>query len=188
MTTVINESVQPGLWNGSTQPGLCACGCGEPTRRAPYSSKRVGWIKGQWTQYVLGHNKKTTPRYAIDPDTGCWTTLGGTTPVGYGKITEGRRTHLLHRWMYERVVGPIPEGKQLHHVCRNKGCCNPAHMRVVTLKEHRAIDTVRLADDEVRAIVLLAVTKTMTRARIAERFGVHESYVGMLVRGEYRGD
>src|SRR5262245_8120150 len=122
-------------------PRLCECGCGQPTRRAPYSSARIGWVKGEWTRFVLGHNFKTDARYAIDAETGCWNTLGAKTPAGYGKITQQRRSLLLHRWMYEREVGPIPPGRQLHHVCRNRSCCNPAHMRLVTLKEHRKLDT-----------------------------------------------
>lgn len=166
----------------NVQPGLCACGCGQCTRRAPYTSARVGWVKGEWTRYVLGHNLRATPRYAVDPDSGCWNTLGAKTPLGYGKIMEKRRTYLLHRWMYERAFGPIPAGKQLHHLCRNRACCNPDHLRVLTRKEHRAIDVAKLTEAERQGIVLLAVTKTMTHAAIAARFGIHPDYVRTLVR------
>jgi hypothetical protein len=140
-------------------------------------------VKGEWTRFILGHNRRATPRYEIDPETGCWNTLGGKTARGYGKITEGRRTHLLHRWMYEREVGPIPAGKQIHHVCRNTSCCNPAHLGVVTHREHRAIDVAKLTDADVRGIVLLAVTGTMTHADIAKRFDIHVDYIRKLVRG-----
>lgn len=167
--------------------GFCRCGCGQPTRRAPYTSARVGWVKGEWTRYVLGHNQKTTPRYAVDPDTGCWNTLGGKTALGYGKITQNRRTVLLHRWMYERCVGPIPPGKQIHHTCRNKGCCNPAHLAIVTRTEHRRIDSIRLSTQDVRVIRELG-SFGVEAARIAERFGVTKGWVWAILRGEARTD
>lgn len=167
--------------------GLCQCGCGQPTRRAPYASAPVGWVKGEWTRFVLGHNLKTTPRYAVDPETGCWNTLGGKTRGGYGKITHGRRTILLHRWMYEQHVGPIPPGKQVHHTCRNVACCNPEHLTVVTRSEHRRIDMAKLTSQDVRDIRLVG-SFGVVRRRIAERFGVSSYYVGAILRGEVRKD
>jgi hypothetical protein len=43
--------------------------------------------------------------------------------------------------MYQLLVGPIPEGLQLDHLCRNKVCCNPDHLEAVTPKEnvHRGL-------------------------------------------------
>lgn len=167
--------------------GYCQCGCGQPTRRAPYTSARVGWVKGAWTRFVLGHNIKTTPRYAVDPETGCWNTLGGRTTQGYGKITNGRKTILLHRWMYEQHVGPIPPGKQVHHTCRNTGCCNPAHLSVVTRQEHRKIDSTRLSAQDLHDIRMLG-SVGVPGTRIAERFGVSQSYVSAILRGKRRKD
>jgi hypothetical protein len=37
-----------------------------------------------------------------------------------------------HRFAWELLRGPIPEGLQIDHLCRNPPCCNPAHMEVVT--------------------------------------------------------
>lgn len=38
--------------------------------------------------------------------------------------------------VYEYLVGPIPKGFQIDHVCRTRGCVNPKHLRVVTSKEN----------------------------------------------------
>lgn len=51
---------------------------------------------------------------------------------------------LAHRWSYEFHVGPIPEGLDLDHLCRNRGCVNPDHLEPVTREENirRAFATV----------------------------------------------
>lgn len=60
---------------------------------------------------------------------GCWPWLGYLQPsAGYGM--HGRR--LAHRVAYELAVGPIPQGLELDHLCRNRGCVNPAHLEPVT--------------------------------------------------------
>jgi hypothetical protein len=61
---------------------------------------------------------------------GCWEVEAYRRPSGYVTIA-GR---LMHRFMYELLVGPIPEGLTIDHLCRNRGCANPAtkHMEAVT--------------------------------------------------------
>ncbi len=39
---------------------------------------------------------------------------------------------LAHRFSYELANGPIPEGLQIDHLCRNRGCVRPDHMEAVT--------------------------------------------------------
>lgn len=67
-------------------------------------------------------------------DDGCWiwTGAGTRTAGGYGQAKVRGKNALLHRWMYERLIGPVPEGLQLDHLCRTKRCCNPAHLEPVT--------------------------------------------------------
>lgn len=38
------------------ESGLCACGCGKPTKISKYTSKRFGWVRGKPRKYVRGHN------------------------------------------------------------------------------------------------------------------------------------
>jgi hypothetical protein len=46
------------------------------------------------------------------------------------------RTRLAHRYYYERANGPIPGGLELHHVCGNHACVNPAHLVAMSKTEH----------------------------------------------------
>ena len=68
----------------------------------------------------------------------CWEWTGKTTR-GYGHIQKGRRGEGLvyaHRVMYEALVGPIPDGMEIDHLCRNKACVNPDHLEPVTHGEN----------------------------------------------------
>lgn len=68
---------------------------------------------------------------------GCWEWLAFVSPSGYGGFSVGTGKFVsAHRWAYEFLVGPIPDGLQLDHLCRNRKCVNPEHLEPVTAKEN----------------------------------------------------
>lgn len=84
-------------------------------------------------------------RVVIDPD-GCWRYEQPIGRDGYGRY--GQR--LAHRLVYELLVGEIPPGMQLDHLCHtrdescqggpclHRSCVNPAHLEPVTQAENKA--------------------------------------------------
>jgi hypothetical protein len=69
----------------------------------------------------------------------CWPWLACVLGTGYGQISAGSREEgmlLAHRVAYTLLVGPIPDGLELDHLCRNRGCVNPAHLEPVTRQEN----------------------------------------------------
>jgi len=75
----------------------------------------------------------------VEKTSGCWNWTASLNTSGYGQIGSGGqfgRPHLAHRVAYELEVGPIPEGMQVDHLCFNRICVNPAHLRLVTNKQN----------------------------------------------------
>lgn len=70
---------------------------------------------------------------------GCWRWTS-TKSSGYARFTVGTHANhklvLAHRYAYEALVGPIPDGLQLDHLCRVTDCVNPAHLEPVTAREN----------------------------------------------------
>src|SRR5437870_177242 len=62
----------------------------------------------------------------------CWEWMAAKYPAGYGKFQMGDKNIQAHRIAYEMLRGPIPDGKCIDHLCRNRGCVNPDHMELVT--------------------------------------------------------
>lgn len=135
-------------------------GCDRPSRRR-------GWCSMHYTRwYVQGDplklgDKGSRRRPMVDrfwhrvdkrPD-GCWMWTGCLNGWGYGTIGKdggrGAGQTLTHRYAYELLVGPVPEGMDLDHMCHNRdrscpagrlckhrACCNPDHLLVATRSEN----------------------------------------------------
>lgn len=73
---------------------------------------------------------------AVDKNgpTGCWEwkrSRSADSLGGYGRFCLRKGYVYAHRFSYELVHGPIPAGLQADHLCRNRGCSNPAHLEAV---------------------------------------------------------
>ncbi|WP_406321032.1 HNH endonuclease signature motif containing protein [Streptomyces sp. NBC_00519] len=67
-----------------------------------------------------------------DGNGGCWDWTGHIKPNGYGQVTIGGRKLNAHRFAYETLRAPIPDGLVIDHLCRNRRCVNPDHLEPVT--------------------------------------------------------
>lgn len=74
-------------------------------------------------------------------DTPCRIWEYGRTAQGYGSFYAGGGREeplnfLIHRFVYEALIGPIPEGMDLDHLCHTRPCWNEHHLEPVTRAEN----------------------------------------------------
>ena len=70
----------------------------------------------------------------VDKTEGCWEWTGANFR-GYGVFRSEGRARTVHRLSYEWANGPIPPGLEVDHMCFNRACVNPSHLRLL---EHGA--------------------------------------------------
>lgn len=75
--------------------------------------------------------ERAWPKIQRQPD-GCWQWVAGVASNGYGTWSLHGRTNSAHRLLYTLLVGPVPAGLDLDHLCRNRLCVNPSHLEPVT--------------------------------------------------------
>ena len=67
---------------------------------------------------------------------GCWEWTAGQSKAGYGLFWLDGGMRSAHRVAYELEHGPIPDGLQIDHLCRNRLCVRASHMEAVTQREN----------------------------------------------------
>ena len=195
-----STSVQLALsFDESVLEGLCQCGCGAATEIATLNRTDRGWVKGKPKRFIVGHGTRKSGVEYIVKDCGyktpCWVWQLTLSTAGYGMATnptkDGRKRIEAHRIVYEREQGPIPEGLDLDHLCRNRRCVRPDHLEPVTRSVNILRGTVhlrKLTEDDVRQIRRLAettphgMTVTDWQREIGHQFGVGQANVWHIVK------
>lgn len=70
---------------------------------------------------------------------GCWEWTGGLSAAGYGLLSmrkDGYKHQRAYRVSYVVFKGDIPKGMTVDHICRNRPCFNPDHLRLLTMKDN----------------------------------------------------
>lgn len=68
----------------------------------------------------------------VDASGDCWEWTAARQPSGHGRFYIDGKVQRAHRVAYELLVGPIPDGLHIDHLCLNTSCVNPDHLEPVT--------------------------------------------------------
>ena len=121
--------------------GVCSVdGCDRQRNSRGLCSTHYGrWRKwGTTDKPVVPVEVRFWAKVDVGHPLGCWTWIAGRTSRGYGSFGQGgpKRRVYAHRYAYELLVGPIPDGLVIDHLCRNPSCVNPDHLEPVTHQEN----------------------------------------------------
>lgn len=130
------------------------------------------------------------------PD-GCHLWQGTPAENGYGRLKFGGKTTYAHRWGYEHLVGPIPEGQVVRHICDVKLCQNPAHWELgsqadnIRDRDERGRGVWLKGEDHPGAKVTLEqvaqireryASGTVTQTALAIEYGLTQSAISSIIR------
>ena len=114
-------------------------------------------------------------------ENGCHVWTAAKNSNGYGSFYLGR-TRPAHRVAWDWARGPVQDGKQLDHLCRNRACVNVDHLEPVTCRENvlRGVGFAAVNSklthcpkghqlQEIRMILVHGKTKRHRRCRECER-------------------
>lgn len=177
--------------------GYCHCGCGQLTKLAPYSSKRLGWIKDEPIRYINGHySPPANERFwaKVDKSGECWEWTGTRQYSGYGVLRIHGKSIRAHRFAWELENGPIPPGMVVMHICDNPRCVRHSHLKLGTQIENvgdrgsknrqsrgATNSRAKLTEADVTEIRRRFAHEHITKESLAADYGVDGSTIGAIV-------
>lgn len=99
-------------------------------RKAPDHWRKTG-LPEEIKETIFDDIKTNT----IENHEGCWI-WQGPEMFGYGRKKIDGKNWKVHRLMYIALHGDIPEGLLIRHLCGNRRCCNPIHLKLGTHKDN----------------------------------------------------
>lgn len=123
------------------KPECCVEGCTRTARCQDYCSMhyqrvwKTGSPRGANHEVITRGDLLTRLSDKFLVGDGCWPWVGVINGNGYGMLGT-QRGHVL---LFELMVGPVPRGFHVHHLCQNRRCVRPDHLAALSHKDHMAV-------------------------------------------------
>lgn len=124
-----------------------ACGkSGRPMARTlPFCSSRCRIVAAQRGVFLAEDVSRFEAK--CKPEGDCLIFRGDLNHAGYGTFYIGRYSVRAHRFAWSMANGPIPDGRDIEHMCHRRACVSPIHLRAVSHAQnmHRSASDGRMA-------------------------------------------
>ena len=143
--------------------------------------------------------------YVTPGEDGCWLWTGCTDKDGYGKFWSAWDrgwSDKAHRFSYQLIMGDIPKGLTLDHMCAVKNCVNPDHLQALTPSDHNRLEHERgvmrqakgedqgkskLTESQVLEICERYAEGGVTQAELADEYGMGRQAISDIATGKHWG-
>jgi hypothetical protein len=85
----------------------------------------------KFNKIIINNPERFLSKISINQESGCWVFAGAIDKDGY-RFCSDKKLYKSHRYSFEMFKGPLSEYMVIDHICRNRACCNPEHLRCVT--------------------------------------------------------
>ena len=99
----------------------------------------------QGSDLPKGFSGKVRIDLGQDAPTKCWLWQGALVTAGYGAVRRGGQVKLAHRVMWEENFGEIPIDMTVDHICHQRNCVNPTHLRLLSNEENASLNAQGIA-------------------------------------------
>jgi hypothetical protein len=114
------------------RPACAVDECGVAAYANGYCGRHYRLLRKYGKPYGPTEEDRFWPK--VDTSAGpdeCWPWAATRRPDGYGLFRFDGRMGRAHRFSHLRFIGPIPDGYEVDHLCKNPPCVNPAHLEAV---------------------------------------------------------
>lgn len=117
-------------------PGCAVEGCPKPHHSKGWCNKHLmRWKRTGQVEKARPWISDLTERMSFytsrNVESGCLEWTGTLLANGYGYMSKTLSgTHAPHRHAWVVANGPIPEGAWIDHICHNRRCVEPSHLRL----------------------------------------------------------
>lgn len=160
-------------------------------------TRKPGAPKGNTNRQNKTLLQRLKENIVIDKYTGCFNWIGGCFNNQYGRISICGKDKISHIVIWELYYKTkVPQGCILHHQCRNKKCCNPKHLKLMTRKEHCNLHIKEFAGEnhtcsKYSNLIIVEIKKTwekggISQKKLAQQFGMHQGYISRILANKIR--
>jgi len=128
---VQSYTLTPNLWHNGGVPARANAGDVTNHFRRVIDMSNVTHLHIDVASWTEKDQRRFDAKIKLDDATGCWLWTGSDNGKGYGRFKYQGVGYRAHRLAWTLAKGPIPDGLQIDHLCRVRGCVNPDHMEPV---------------------------------------------------------